>query len=112
MVSKAPSMNRAFRRFLIHLGRKIGPERVILFGSRAPGAKARYRRTSDYDLLIVSKRFRGVPWIHRAPLVIRLWDLPVDLEPICLTPEEFERRAKELSIVGEAVRSGVVVYTA
>jgi len=104
-------MNRVFNAFLVRLERSIRPERVILFGSRAPGTRAKHRRTSDYDLLIVAKRFRGVPWIRRASLVIRLWDIPVDLEPICLTPEEFERRAKELSIIGEAVKHGVVVYS-
>ena len=107
MVSKPPPVSSAFRDFLARLGRHIQPERVILFGSRARGD---YRGTSDYDLLIVAKRFRGVPWVRRAPLVIRLWDLPLDLEPICLTPEEFRRRSKELSIVGEAVREGVTMY--
>ena len=79
----------------------------MLFGSRARGT---HRPTSDYDLLIVAKRFRGVPWVERAPLAIRIWDLPVDLEPICLTPEEFRRRSKEISIIGEAARTGVSVY--
>jgi hypothetical protein len=96
-----------FRQFLGRLVRALQPERVILFGSRARGE---HRATSDYDLLIVSGRFRKVRWIERASLAIRLWDLPVDLEPICLTPEEFRKRSKEISIVGEAVQDGVVVY--
>jgi predicted nucleotidyltransferase len=100
-------MSLPFRRFLDRLVRTLRPERVVLFGSRARGT---HRETSDYDLLIVGARFLGVPWVERAPLAIRLWDLPVDLEPICLTPEEFRRRSKEVSIVGEALRNGVVVY--
>ncbi len=108
MASKSAALNRAFRLFLARLERVIKPERVILFGSRARGD---HRGTSDFDLLVVSKRFRGVPWIERAPMVIRLWDIPLDVEPICLTPEELKRRSGELSIVGEAVRYGVEVHS-
>ncbi len=106
MVPKSSSLTPQFRRFLARLRRDLEPERVILFGSRARGDN---RADSDYDLLIVSARFRGLPWIERAPLVIRLWDLPLDVEPICLTPEEYRRRRRELSIIGEAVREGVVL---
>jgi len=106
MVPKPSSLNPRFRRFIARLRRDLKPERVILFGSRARGDN---RAGSDYDLLIVSDRFQGVPWIERAPLVIRLWDLPLDVEPICLTPEEYRRRRRELSIIGEAVREGVVL---
>ncbi len=100
-------MSLPFRRFLDRLVDVLQPDRVVLFGSRARGT---HRAASDYDVLIVAKRFRDVPWVQRAPLAIRLWDLHVDLEPICLTPEEFRRRSKEVSIIGEAVREGVVVY--
>ncbi len=106
MVSKPASLKRAFNRFLSRMEHELQPERVILFGSRARGE---HKETSDFDLIVVSSRFRGVPWIKRAPMVIRLWDIPLDLEPICLTPQELRRRSKELSIVGEAVRTGVEV---
>ncbi len=106
MAVKLTSMTPQFRRFLARLRQGLSPERVILFGSRGRGDN---RAGSDYDLLIVSDRFRGVPWIDRAPLVIRLWDLPLDLEAICLTPEEYRRRRRELSVIGEAVREGVVL---
>lgn len=88
--------------------RELQPERVILFGSRARGE---HKETSDFDLIVVSRKFRGVPWIKRAPMVIRLWDIPLDIEPICLTPSELRRRSKELSIVGEAVRTGLDVHS-
>ncbi len=107
LVSKSPALTRGFQRFLERLVRALDPERVVLFGSRARGD---YRPTSDFDLLIVSTHFRNVRWIDRAVLAIRLWDLPLDLEPICLTPEEFRKRSKEISLVNEAVREGVVVY--
>jgi len=107
VVSKSVAMSPPFRRFLDRLARDVRPERVVLFGSRARGT---HRPTSDYDMLIVARRFHGVPWVQRAALAIRLWDLPVDLEPICLTPEEFRQRSKEISIVGVAAREGIVVF--
>lgn len=107
MVPNPVAMSPPFRRFLDRLVKALRPERVVLYGSRAQGT---HRPTSDYDLLIVAKRFRGVPWVERAALAIRLWDLPVDLEPICLTPEEFRRRSREISIVGVAAREGIVVF--
>lgn len=106
MVSNRAEMNAGFRRFVSRMTRDLRPSRVILFGSRARGDS---RPTSDYDVLVVSGRFRGIPWLDRAPMVLRHWDMPLDLEPICLTPEEFRRRSKELSIIGEAVREGVVI---
>lgn len=100
-------MSPPFRRFVRRLVKALQPEQVVLYGSRARGT---HHPTSDYDLLIIAKRFRGVPWVERAALAIRLWDLPVDLEPICLTPEEFKRRSKEISIVGVAAREGILVF--
>jgi len=107
VVPNPASLDPAFRRFLARLVRGLRPERVILFGSRARGD---HRKASDYDLLVVAETFRAVPWASRAALVMRLWDLPLDLEPICLAPAEFRRRSRELSIVGVAVREGVAVY--
>ena len=106
MGSKQVAMRPEFRRFLVRLQRVLHPQVVILFGSRARGD---HRPDSDYDLLVVSNRFRGVRWVQRAALVTVLWDLPLDVEPICLTPAEFRRRRNEISIIGEAVREGVAV---
>ncbi len=108
MVSKSSSVRRAFRLFLARLEENLEPERIILFGSRSRGD---HKETSDFDLVVVSKKFKGVPWVKRAPMVIRLWDYPLDLEAICLTPEEFDKRSEELSIVGEAAKSGIEVHS-
>lgn len=108
MVSESASVRRAFQLFLSRVQERLRPEKVILFGSRATDD---HREDSDFDIVVVSKEFRGVPWVKRAPMVIRLWDIPLDLEAICLTPEEFRKRSRGLSIVGEAVRQGVEVLT-
>ncbi len=106
MVSKPPAIGADFRRFLARMKAAVRPTRVILFGSRARG---KHVASSDYDILVVSPGFRNVPWVLRATPVYRLWDLPLDLDAICLTPEEFRRRRNELSIVGIAAREGIVV---
>jgi hypothetical protein len=106
VVPKPLALSREFRRFVDQVRRELRPTKIILFGSRARG---NHRPSSDYDLLVVSPRFRKVPWVERASIVYRLWTLPLDLEPICLTPEEFRRRSREISIIGEAVREGVAL---
>lgn len=106
MVPQAPPMSTELRTFLERLEREIRPERVILFGSRGRGDN---RIDSDYDMPIVARAFHHVPWAERAGLVMRLWELPPDLEAICLTPEEHRRRAGDLTVVGVATRDGAVV---
>jgi len=107
MASKKPRMNAALRRFIQRLVDELRPERVILFGSRARGDD---KETSDYDMLIIADYFSDIPWAMRSGHVLRLWDLPLDLEPICLTPDEFRHRAQDLTIVGVAAREGSVIY--
>jgi len=104
---KRPRISPAVRRFINRLKDELQPELVILFGSRARGENI---ETSDYDMLIVSKAFSDIPWVERAVLILPLWDIPLDLEPICLTPAEFKRRSNDLTIVGMAIREGIVIY--
>ena len=79
--------------------------RVILFGSRARGDA---REWSDYDLLLISPSFEGVRdhdrLVHAGQLML---GTGLDIDTICLTPEEFERRRHGISIVGEAAKEGI-----
>jgi len=82
----------------------IGVEKIILFGSRA---KESYKKESDYDFIIVSKDFEGIPIFKRIEMVL---DIKENIDVICLTPEEFEREKNFLgSIVSYAVREGVEI---
>ena len=83
---------------------KYAPERMILFGSRARGESL---IESDVDVVIVSERFKNVPWPRRIGDVAELWGGLVVLEPLCYTPEEFEQKRKELGIVQQAVKEGI-----
>ena len=83
--------------------KRIGVEKIILFGSFARG---KFNKHSDIDLLLISRKFRGKNIIQRSKGLWLKWnvDLPVDF--ICYTPEEFEKLKKEISIVSEALREG------
>ncbi len=63
---------------------------VYLFGSHARGEQL---KTSDIDLIVVSKDFDGVPVMKRLDIVNRIiWERGLgNLEVLPLTPEEIDR---------------------
>lgn len=81
-------------------------ERIILFGSRARGD---YLVESDYDFLVVSDDFVGMPFPRRMSLLYEYWEAPAPLEVFCYTREEFQRKARQIGLVAEAVKEGVGV---
>ena len=88
---------------------RIPDARVIVFGSRVRGD---WLEESDVDIIVVSSVFEGMSFSDRASLVLRiLWEervLPrVDVDVLCYTPEEFERKRREIGVVSEALRYGV-----
>lgn len=96
----------ALTRFLQAVSARFPLDRVVVFGSRARGDEL---LDSDYDVLLISPAFAGVPWSDRMRAVLDVWDLDVDLTPLCYTPEEFTRKSQEISVVAEAVREGVAM---
>lgn len=106
MVQTAAQNLRIVRGFKKRL-EKIGVERVILFGSRARGT---FHAGSDFDILVVSKKFAGTPWYKRPIKVYDKWRKDYPAEFLCYTPEEFERKkAHKWGIVHEAVKTGVEI---
>jgi hypothetical protein len=81
-------------------------DKIILFGSRVRGD---YLSESDYDFIIVSDDFKGLPFNRRMTLMYELWDSSLPIEPLCYTKEEFERKSNQISIVRDAVRDGIEV---
>lgn len=92
------------RAFADALKQHFGAERVILFGSRARGD---WLKESDYDFIVVSPQFEGVHFVRRPVELYRYWKGHPGVELLCYTPEEFERKRRQISIVREAVREGV-----
>jgi predicted nucleotidyltransferase len=84
------------------------PQQIWHWGSRAYGTPHEY---SDIDLIVVSKSFAGERFIQRMPAFLRKLGLVTDtsvevVDVLCYTPEEFERKKSQISIVREAVNKG------
>lgn len=94
------------KKFASKLRKGIAPEKIILFGSRARGDNF---KSSDFDFIIVSKKFEGVPFMERLPQIYDYWSGNVDIEAICYTPGEFERKLKQYGIVRKAAEEGVEI---
>ena len=105
MDSKTDMRVKAFRaRYLPKLIDFYHPTHILLFGSRARGT---HLKESDLDLLIVSTFFEGMPFIQRAPHLLWTLRVPFPIEVLCYTPEEYERKRKEIGIVRIASQEGV-----
>ena len=79
---------------------------MYLFGSRAKGNNHRW---SDFDLVIVSKKFRKKESFQRAVGFHNYWTIDYPVDFLCYTPEEFNKLKKQVTIVREAVRQGIEV---
>jgi hypothetical protein len=98
--------DRAFSRFVGEVKRRYRPVLILLFGSRARGEAL---TNSDYDLLVVSSQFEGVPLTDRMTDIYKLWSLREGLDCLCLTPGEFDRASAMISIVQLASREGITL---
>jgi hypothetical protein len=101
-----PVGDRPFARFVAEVKGRYQPALFLLFGSRARGEAL---KDSDYDLLIVSSRFEGVPLTDRMTDIYRMWSLREGLDCLCLTPDEFDRASAMISIVQLASREGIAL---
>jgi uncharacterized protein len=91
--------------FIEKVREKYRITQAILFGSRARGD---HLADSDYDVLLVSPDFQGIFFSQRSALMYDFWThWPLEIEPLCYTPEEFEAKKQQIGIVSEAVREGV-----
>ncbi|MEW5996327.1 MAG: nucleotidyltransferase domain-containing protein [Candidatus Micrarchaeota archaeon] len=94
------------KRFISRLKKAFRIEKIILFGSRARGD---YLVHSDYDLLIVSPDFEGRFFTQRSVDVTLKTDPDFNFEFLCYTPEEFEKKRKQVGIVRNAVKEGIAL---
>lgn len=86
------------------------PEALILFGSYAHGQPDEW---SDVDLLIISDAFRSVPKLRRRSQFLidtgAYLHSGLDIEPLCLTPQEFLYGIQWATIEREALETGFVL---
>lgn len=100
--------DRRVRRFaeehLQRLQSSWEPDLVLVFGSRARGDAL---EDSDLDLIVVSPRFEGIPFLDRIHRVLDDLQVPFGVDLLCYTPAEFAEKRDELGTVGAAVAEGV-----
>jgi hypothetical protein len=91
--------------FLQKVRKKYNIRQAIFFGSRA---KDEHLKDSDYDIILVSDDFRDIFFSKRSALMYDFWQhWPIEIEPLCYTPEEFEAKKKQIGIVSEAIKEGI-----
>ncbi|MGQ9778056.1 MAG: nucleotidyltransferase domain-containing protein [Thermodesulfobacteriota bacterium] len=86
--------------------RDVKPVKIFLFGSRVKGNAT---EDSDIDVILVSNKFDGVPFLKRMEMVLRIAAFPKHVDYLCYTPEEFERIKNSSSIVMDAIENSMEV---
>jgi predicted nucleotidyltransferase len=93
--------------FVKKIREKIPHSKIFLFGSHAKGTA---KKNSDYDFLIISKDFKNSNLEERHGKVYFLKkDIPAAMDILCYTPEEFEKKKKQIGIVRTAVEEGIEI---
>ncbi|MGI8925528.1 MAG: nucleotidyltransferase domain-containing protein [Tepidiformaceae bacterium] len=95
----------AARRFADRVVAEFGAEAVYLFGSRA---RNDWHRGSDCDVIVVASCFEGTVSFERPVKMYRLWDGPGGIEPVVVTPAEFENAKGKRGLIDMALQSGVM----
>lgn len=106
MGEKGTEVIRWLRKFK-EAAKKYKVERIILFGSQVTG---NMKESSDVDLIVVSMekdKLGLLRALYHEWHINQKIDLPVDF--ICYTPEEFEKKKREISIVREGLEEGIEI---
>ena len=106
MVQGANKNIALVKKFKRNINKSIKVDKLILYGSRAKG---NFHRYSDFDLLIVSPDFKGIPWYKRPAKFYLMWKEDYPLEILCYTPDEVKKRVDRIGIVSEAFKEGIEI---
>lgn len=92
------------KEFVEKIREKIDDLEAILFGSRARGD---HLRNSDFDLILISDKFKGMHFLERIRFVYEFWEKDKHLDVFCYTKEEFEKKKREIGTIKKAVEEGI-----
>jgi len=106
MVQKQNKNIKIARIFKSRIKSSITVDKVILFGSRVKGT---FDKNSDFDIVVVSKDFKDIPWHKRAYKLYLIWDQDSPLELFCYTPTEVDRKKNTPGIISEALNTGTEI---
>ncbi len=96
----------ALKWFKENISQKYDIKEMILFGSQVSGEAD---ENSDIDLIVVGEEFKGKSPLKRPVVLYLEWTMDYPVDFLCYTPEEFEEKRKEISIVRQAIKEGVVI---
>lgn len=105
-MDKRTNVDKSIEEYVSFLKKKFSPQKILLFGSRARGDHFNF---SDVDILVISKKFEKIHFLDRLSQLQEGWNNSLNLDSIGLTPNEFENRKNELSIIGSAAREGIEI---
>jgi len=88
------------------LSKDIKVNKLIFFGSRSSG---KYKRWSDFDLIIVSPYFKNKKPRYRSLGFREYWNNNYPVDFLCYTPREFNRLKKQVSLVAQATKEGIEI---
>jgi uncharacterized protein len=86
--------------------REVDPEAVLIFGSRMEGRASEH---SDINVVVLSDKFRGVPFLKRMPMLHGLARFEKHVDYLCYTVEEFANLKDKSVILRDAAERGVRV---
>jgi len=95
-------LEKGFLRFVETIKKRFDAK-VLLFGSRAKGECFEF---SDYDVIVISNKFHGIPWHKRISDIVKYWRLNKDIHVLPYTEEEFEKKKTMRTIVQVAAKEG------
>jgi len=97
---------KALKVFKEKICQKYNIKEMILFGSQVSGEAD---ENSDVDLIVVGDEFKNKSPLKRPVALYLEWTMDYPVDFLCYTPEEFEEKRKEISIVRHAIKEGVVI---
>ena len=105
-MGEGQTVDGVVERLRMQLLQRLRVEALILFGSRVEGEADEW---SDYDFIVVSPDFEGIPFIERGRLMFPLRERGVSYDFLCYTPAEFEALRSEPTIVKNAAEHGLAL---
>ncbi len=105
-MGRTQSLKKKLTAFKNRVNASIPIDKMILFGSGATGDAG---KDSDIDLIIVSRKFNGLDFFQRGAKMYDYWGMCAAVDFLCYTPKEFDKLKKQVSIISEALKYGVMV---
>ncbi len=97
---------KSLKEFKDIICQKYDIKEVILFGSQVSGTAD---KDSDVDLIVVGDEFQNKSPLKRPFELYLEWTMDYPVDFLCYTPEEFEEKRNEISIVRHAIREGIAI---